>query len=256
MSSASRAWLELEADTIQILTRAAHKTSRASDGHNFLTFLSRVLTSTVANVGGPQALHAGPGDTSAASHLHALLRGTDENDLDPWLPHRTQPVLITLNVAEIVEGGHPELLDLAAAIDKIVNQALREGAAETAAEQAIEVITARYRDEYRSYAERFTLAAQATGIRHGLRAGVHVATDTDPSSHWRSQTALSNPREGSGDHAAYALWKLAYEAVPLPHVALTDLAPTPCAANKTADHGNGSPTNRVAPLAPKFEVEL
>ena len=225
MSSASpRAWQELEADTIQILTRAAHETSRATDGQNFVAFLSRVLSSTAANVGGPQALQAGPGDTSAAGHLHALLRGTDGNDLDTWLLHRTQPVHITLNVAELVEGSHhPELLSLAAVIEQILNRALKDGIDTTDA-QKVERITARYRDEYRSYAERFTLAAQAAGVQHGLRTGVHVAADTNPSSDWRSQTALTNPREGSGDQAAYALWRLARDAICPPNVFASSLA--------------------------------
>ncbi|HEY5981576.1 MAG TPA: hypothetical protein VIT41_18275 [Microlunatus sp.] len=95
---------------------------------------------------------------------------------------------------------------------------MREATALHAQTAGISAIAARYHDEYRSHADRFAAAA----VEHGLRAGVQVTADTNPSSAWRSQTAVTNPRDGAGDQVAYALWNLAHDAVPPPHVSLAD----------------------------------
>jgi len=242
MTSVQCVQQELEAEAIHILTRAAQAATREGSLQDFAGFVARVLASTAANVGGLQRLHPGPPETPAARQVYALLCGTVGDDLGEWLPHRTQPVIISLNVAQVVEGGlHPDLLGLAAAIDRVAERCTRgEGPSTLVAGQAaIDAVVAWYRDEYRSYADRFVVAAEAAGMERGLRVGVHVTADTNPFSAWSSKTALTNPRDGSADQVAYTLWELAHDATRPPHVALAG-APTADASprSKGSDHGS------------------
>ena len=50
-----------------------------------------------------------------------------------------------------------------------------------------------HRGEFRGYADRFVVAAEATGIERGLRVGVHVTADKNPFIAWCSERALTNP---------------------------------------------------------------
>jgi hypothetical protein len=112
---------ELQAEAIRVLTRAAHHFTVSLDGLDFAGFLAQVLASTAANVGGPDRLLASRPGSCEAGQVDALLRGTIGEDPDDWLPLRTQPLAIALNVAELVESGdlHPGLLGLPAAVNEV-----------------------------------------------------------------------------------------------------------------------------------------
>jgi hypothetical protein len=100
---------ELRAEAVSVLTRAAQRSLSDTASLDFAGFLAEVLAATAANVDGPDLLLAARPGSWEASHVDALLRGTMGDDRDDWLTLRTQPLAITLNVAELIEGGdlHP-----------------------------------------------------------------------------------------------------------------------------------------------------
>ena len=109
---------DLYADSIAVLTRAA--TMSGSDGTpDFADFLAHVLAATAANVGGPDQLVAGRPGSWESSYIDGLVRRTMGDRLDDWTWFRTQPVVIPLNVAELIEDElhHPGLMGLGEALE-------------------------------------------------------------------------------------------------------------------------------------------
>ena len=79
---------------------------------------------------------------------------------DDWTWFRTQPVVVPLNVAELIEDDlpHPGLMGLDEALENFDKHfdAINNDADVDAWDHGIETITARYINEYRLYAERFS----------------------------------------------------------------------------------------------------
>src|SRR4051812_12652189 len=118
MSATSVDNSDLYTDTITILTRAA--TMSGSDGApDFADFLAHVLAATAANVGGPDKLVAGRPGSWESCNVDGLVRGTMGDRPDDWSWFRTQPVVIPLNVAELIEDElhHPGLMGLGEALE-------------------------------------------------------------------------------------------------------------------------------------------
>ena len=130
---------------------------------------------------------------------------------DDWAWFRTQPVVIPLNVAELIEDElhHPGLMGLGEALENFDRRfAAIDNDDVDAWDRGIDTITARYTDEYRLYAERFTAAARRLADRiPGLSADVYVEADTNPNSHWWSTAAINQPAcEYGSDQLAFELW--------------------------------------------------
>src|SRR5690349_18413090 len=113
MSAAGQA-RHLIAEAVEVLTFAVRQTRQNGTACDFADFLAPVLAVTAANVGGPEELLAGRPGSWEASHLEALLLGTLGDDAASWWHYRTDPLVVRLNVAELMEGGdlHPGLLGL------------------------------------------------------------------------------------------------------------------------------------------------
>ena len=209
-------------DTIKILTRAATKSS--FDGNtDFADFLAHVLAATAANVGGPSRLVAGRPGSWESFCLDSLVRRTIGNQPDDWTWFRTQPIVVPLNVAELIEDErhHPGLMGLGEALENFDRHfdTINSEADVDAWDHGIEAIAARYTDEYRSYAERFSAAAHSVANRiPGLSADVHVEADIDPNSHWWSSMTTNNPCASDTDPLAHEIWWAAHSVTPLPNV--------------------------------------
>ena len=235
---------DLYAETISILTRAA--TRRSSDGTpDFADFLAQVLAATAANVGGPSRLVAGRPGSWESSCLNSLIRGTIGDQPDDWTWFRTQPVVVPLNVAELIEDElhHPSLMGLGEALENFDKHfdAIDSDADVDAWDHGIETITARYTSEYRLYAERFRSAARNLADRvPGLTAEVYVEADTEPNSHWWTGLSITNPNPETSDPLVVQIWNAAHDATPLPNVDIWD---APCTAGPSlieqlARHGS------------------
>jgi len=190
---------------------------------DFAGFLAQVLAATAANVGGPECLLAGRPGSWEASHVDALLRGTVGDEPDSWQAYRTEPLVITLNVAELIESTdhHPGLFGLDDAIDSAglrYEAAADDEAALNAWGAEIETLAGRYKAEYRDYADRFGTAAQAAGEALALPVEVVVVTDANPTSTWWSESAIVNPTDFDADELAMAIWQAAHDSVALPNV--------------------------------------
>jgi len=213
---------ELRAEAISVLTRAAQRSLSLTASLDFAGFLAQVLAATAANVGGPDLLLAARPGSWEPSHVDALLRGTMGDDPDDWLPLRTEPLAISLNVAELVEGGdlHPGLLGLDAAVDEV--GARYELAVEDEALDAwdteVDALTNRYVEEYRRYADRFTAAARAAARIRGLSVDVVVTVDADPVSAWWRESTVTNPSAPTDAELELAIWFQAHDCVALPNV--------------------------------------
>ncbi|HET9873202.1 MAG TPA: hypothetical protein VFP89_11500 [Propionibacteriaceae bacterium] len=216
-----RSHQELRTEAVNVLTRAAQRSMSHTAPLDFAGFLAEVLAATAANVGGPDLLLAARPGSWEASHVDALLRGTMGDDPNNWLPLRTEPLAISLNVAELIESGdmHPGLLGLDAAADKV--SARYESAVEDqtldAWDAEIDALTNRYADEYRRYADRFTVAARAAARIRGLSVDIVVTVDADPASAWRRESKVTNP-SALTDGLELAIWLQAHDCVTLPNV--------------------------------------
>ena len=214
---------QLRQEAIRALTRAAHESTSSVDGLDFADFLAQVLASTAANVGGPDRLLARRPGSWEASHLDALLRGTVGEEPDSWWAYRTEPLIVPLNVAELIEGGglHPGLLGLDDAIDAVgqhYDSATCDDAALDAWDAEIDILINRYKAAYRAYAEQFAFTATAAGQAMNPPIEVSVTIDASPTSRWWDPATIANPSEYESDDLAVAIWHKAHDAIALPNV--------------------------------------
>ena len=223
MIIADRTDVDLYTETVSALTRAALQRNADGAPCDFSDFLARALAATAANVGGPEHLIAGRPGSWESSCVDGLVRGTAGSECDDWAWFRTQPIVVRINVAELIEDGqlHPGLMGLDEALESLGG---RYESADTeqdldAWNRDIDMITNRYITEYRLYVQRFALAAQAKADHvPGLSADVFVEADIDPNSTWWSTTATNNPSEPDSDQLALDIWRAAHDVAPLPNV--------------------------------------
>jgi hypothetical protein len=213
----------LYTETVAALTRAALELSLDGSPCDFSDFLTHVLAATAANVGGPDRLIAGRPGSWESAYVNSLVRGTMGDRPEDWTRFRTQPIVIHLNVAELIGDGfhHPGLMGLDEALENLGKR--YESASNEqdldAWDSDIDAVTNRYATEYRCYAERFTLAAQSIANNiPGLSADVYVEADTDPNSNWWSTAATNNPSQVESDPVIVEIWRSAHDLIPLPNV--------------------------------------
>jgi hypothetical protein len=213
-------------DAIKIMTDAARRRRPDGPQSDFADFVARVLASTAANVGGPDCLVAGRPGSWEADCVRRLIEGVMGTDPHYWQGLRTEPINVTLNVAELIEasGLHPGLLGLDAAmcaLDRAYSQAHDGDTAAAAAdlEQQFDQLESRYRTEYRLYGERFADAVRAVAITMNIETVIDVAVDADPQSLWWQDTAINNPDPWL-DPIVDELWERGHDAVSVPNVDL------------------------------------
>lgn len=259
MTAAPRTWATLRSEAIRVLTMAAHESTNSADGLDFADFLAQVLASTAAKVGGPGRLLARRPGSWEASHIADLLRGTVGEEPDAWWSYRTQPLVITLNVAELIEKGdyHPRLLGLADAIDTV---GLRYTSADPdddavldAWDAEIEQLIHRYQAEYQHYADRFTVIATAVGAALIPPVDVHVVVDADPHSPWWDSSAITNPAADDSDELAVAIWLATQDTAALPNVDVQLGAAAGEAARAMGGAGSRTIRSRLSVMPPTLE---
>lgn len=232
----------VDAKAIQVLTEAARRTNVDGSECDFAGFLSYVLAATAANLGGVERLLAGRPGSWEASLVRSLVEGTVGDDQKDLLRLRTEPVVVTLNVAEILEGLdlHPGLLTVDEAIYACEERFQDDGRLvqddDPELDNAIATIEDRYTHEFAAYATRFAAAVVDAAADIGSAAPrVLVEADTDPQSSWWSADARVNtPASTNQADLAHELWHAAHDVVALPNVDI-DLRPSggPGAGNET-----------------------
>ncbi len=216
---------DLNAEVIRVLTAAARRTCVDGSPRDFAEFLADVVAATAANVGGPERLLAGRPGSWEASLVRSLVEGTLGEDLSDLLRVRTEPIVVRLNVAEILEGLdlHSGLLTVDEAVDACEVRFRDEGLRvddDPELEDAIAVIEDRYAREFAAYAERFAAAVRAAAAEiGGATLRTLVEADTDPRSDWWTEEARVNVSASiDEDDLAHDLWQAAHDVVALPNV--------------------------------------
>lgn len=206
------------------LTEAARMRHPQHGQLDFADFVASALAATAANVGGVGQVLAGRAGSWEADLVGSLINGTVPDEPDELARHRTEPVVVPLNVAELVEGRHQGtgLDDALAAVTERHAEPVEDDEESTDAYEAeVTATEARYAAAYARYAEQFAQAVQAEAATiPGLQVPVTVEADTNPTSEWWAETTLRNPvlygDEFVTDPLVWRLWEHAERTVPLP----------------------------------------
>ena len=209
-------------EVVNILTRVARRRDSRGEQCDFADFLAGILAATAANVGGPEALLAGRPGSWEASYLDSLLEGTMGDRPEEWQRFRTEPIVVPLNIAELIESGdhHPGLAGLDDVIEAIEDRYETDEFDHEHSAYHVEIgaAVARYTEAYRSYGARFEAAVREAADTRGVGVEVVVEIDDDPQSRWWADEVRSNPLQWDGDELIFQLWSDAHDVVPLPNV--------------------------------------
>lgn len=221
----------LWSQAVSVLTQAARLRRTFAGGQvepdDFAAFLAGVLAAVAANLGDADLVTAGRPGSWEADLVDQLVRGTVGWDPAHLLAYRTEPVMVPLNVALLVEdtAGVVSFFDAEEALlfAPDVDEATREA--------DWDALHARYLSAYEAYAHRFTQAVVAhaltipglsvapavDGAGPGLVVPVRVVAETSPDSPW---TDVENPVAWAwaGDPLVWQLWQNAVARVGLPVV--------------------------------------
>jgi hypothetical protein len=229
--------MTVEADIatmVEDLTRLLSTIARASlhdhRSADFAPILTGSLAAAAANVGGPDALLAGRPGSWESSYIRDLLRGAMSDRPQQWWSLMTEPVVVSLNVAELIEDSdlHPGLVGLYEAEDCLHASFDDDSDQDQPPEReaAIDSLRRRYADSYAWYAERFTAAVKSVAADLRLPPQPHVLADADPNSAWWEDGAVRNSID-SDSALVNELWERAHAIVPLPNVDIRRDQPTP-----------------------------
>ena len=236
--------------TVATLTAAVRLTPPQHAATDFADFLAAALAATAANVGSTERMTAGRPGSWESDLLAQLLNGTIGADASPedLARRRTIPVVVQLNVAQLVRDAHlntppaqraallPELddalseIDHAAQDDEQAHPAPTDDAdaatweAYTAAADARgersaaaeDALRRRYTAAYQAYAEQFSTEVRAAAQDiQGLTVPIEIQTQPDPDASWTQDGDTTNPDEW-GDTLVWRLWDTARQRVGLP----------------------------------------
>ena len=216
----------LWSQAVTVLTQAARSSRTLAGGQvepaDFAGFLASALGAVAANLGDVDLVTAGRPGSWESDLVDQLVRQTVGFGQELLLAHRTEPLVIPLNVAQLVEdtGCLPSFSDAEAEVP--FSLALDENTRDTEWER----LRGRYLDAYEAYAARFTEAVEAhaltleglavpaaDGGEPALRVPVEVRVESEPDRFW---SALANPIEWEGDPIVWQLWQHAVDTVGLP----------------------------------------
>lgn len=203
----------LERDAITTLTALARQTYDSGKQIDFADIMAGILTSTAANVGGTDYLLAGRRGSWEAGLVESLITGTvPEEEL---LRYRSEPIVVPLNVAELVEvqsqlGGYAE------ASDRLYEKHY-DDEDPTELDRSEAELHERFVVAFRDFAASFQRSVRAAGAALSIPVEISVEAEVDPKSEWWKDGALRNPSE-YGDPVVWRLWSQAYDALGAPTI--------------------------------------
>ena len=237
--------------TVSTLTAAVQLDHPEHGAVDFSDFLASALGAVAANVGSAERITAGRPGSWESDALGHLVFGTVGYDADAveLAPRRTVPVLVPLNVAQLVTEAYqdapverreamlPDVDDAAQVIYRAEEEwrAAHPAPAEDASEAEWDTYSAaeaaqieqtqaeedaqraRYAATFRSYAEAFTAAVvEEARTIEGLSVPVEVQVQADPEATWWYPSDTVNPGDSGSDALAWRLWSAARDRVPVP----------------------------------------
>lgn len=203
----------LRGDAITALTALARHTYTNGARLDFGDVMASILASTAANVGGIDYLLTGRPGSWEAGLVESLITGTvPEEEL---LRYRTDPIVVPLHVAELVEvqcqkGGYAEALDR-------LYEAHQDDEDTTELDRREAELYQRFATLFRDYAASFQRSVTAVGAALSVPVEICLNADVDPTSKWWQDDAPRNPSE-YGDPIAWRLWSQAFDALGVPAV--------------------------------------
>ena len=238
--------------TVATLTAAVQLDHPQHGPGDFADFLASALGAVAANIGSANRITTGRPGSWESDALSQLVAGTVGYDAEAveLAPRRTLPVLVPLNVAQLVNEAYqdaptaqretmlPHVDDAAQVIYRAAEEwsiqhpepgedapAAEWEAYEKAAdahgkqEQAAEeTLRARYAATFQAYAAAFTAAVlDSARAIDGLTVAVEVKAETNPEATWWDPTDTINPTEDDArDALAWHLWAAARDRVTPP----------------------------------------
>ena len=231
---------------VDLLTQAIRLTSvRTDDGtvtpDDFSDFLASALTAAAANVGGIECVTAGRADPGSwdAFHIQSLLRSRigHEDEALVLIAHRTEQVLIPLNVAQLVEDS-----GCLPTIDEAIPTAIGEDGRKIMwlTTTGTEALLNQYRSAYETYATTFAAAVDEVERElrlEGLRAEVQFVAMSHPDA---ANNELRNPDEWDSDPLVWRIWSTARERSGTPQLQPppSEPAPSPGSCAHCSDQGS------------------
>ena len=212
---------DLRAEAVRVLTAAAHRLGVDGTPCDFADFLAGVLGATTANLGGVGQLLAGRPGSWEAALVRSLVAGTLGGDPGRLWRARIEPLVVPLNVAEMLEhlDLHPGLLTVDETVEACDRRHHGDDPQEATVAAEAAAIAVPYEQQFAAYAERFAAAVQAaTAAITGLAVPVQLSVDSDPWSRWWTHDATTNPTAGDDDPLVVNLWWAAHDNLPLPNV--------------------------------------
>lgn len=158
-------------DAVQALTVAV---AQLGDRVDAAEVICRVVTAVAANVGGVDVLLAGRPGSWEADHVRRIVTSTTGDDLSLLAQHRTEPVLVPVDVEELlyevagdaIESAHAELDEAGHGVSEAELDAL---------EEEREVIEHIWDDDIATCTTALTEALCAAAVEVGVPEEVPVA---------------------------------------------------------------------------------
>ena len=223
-------WQMRHDEVVAALTAAARTERAPGEAMDFADFLASVTTSVAANLGSLDRLIAGRPGSWEADLVYNLALGTAGDHPEGLYPYRTEPVIVPLNVRELVA----ESMGWEATLDGVENALFNsvptiqgigadgavveyaDDAAIDAQNAAFEAAKAKITRAYARYGEAFTAAVQAKAATiKGLTVPVTVRVEADPDTF---SAEVRNPEEWAlnTDPLVLQLWTHARDSLPAP----------------------------------------
>lgn len=204
----SRLWQE----AVDSLTAAARFELFDTGPLDFTEFLATALQATIANVGDIEHLLSAQPSSWEAQKLAELVRECAGQDRDALIRYRTDPVVVPLNVEELVfDAWNDAGPETRGGLLPPYGEALNEAGDD---DEAHDAVTASYTLCYRAYAQRFAAAVLAAAWDVPGLASEQVSVRVEASPEYEiSESRVTNPTDMDADWLVRHLWSAALAEV-------------------------------------------
>ena len=219
--------------TLTAAVRLTHPTNGPAD---FGDFLASALAAVAGNVGSLERVTAGRPGSWEASTIQDLLEGAVGFEPDALMANRTEPVIVRLNVPQLVNERRAEAppewgvpADYPEALDAMPGPGTPDRepteTEEASYEEAATQLHEHYVESFEDYARQFRDAVAEDVLRRPqLTAPVEVRAVTDPdATWWRDEDTKNSDEWNEQDDIARQLWASVVARIGLPTMTQHDL---------------------------------
>lgn len=154
---------------VDILTTAARLDHPEYGPVDFADFLVSTIRATAANLGDIHELTAGRPGSWESAMLADMAQGAAGQDPADLTQYRTEPIAVTLNIAQLVEGNHDDRKGTIAPFDMAVDD-LPSTNTQTDWDHRQAQLRQRYEALFTEYGQAFTAAINNIARDHNIQA--------------------------------------------------------------------------------------